>query len=115
MAKVASAKETAPARGTEAVLGDVSWFGVAHRRSSLHKSDRFWTRGLESLCLRILTATWNLLPEIKANRFDLPRRFLRGLQPRFRSDIFYFQAADMITQVLNFGLPAQVGPGVALL
>jgi multidrug efflux pump subunit AcrB len=30
------------------------------------------------------------------------------LPAAFPSDIFYFQAADMITQVLNFGLPAQI-------
>jgi multidrug efflux pump subunit AcrB len=36
-------------------------------------------------------------------------RKLRGVLPAaFPSTIFYFQAADMITQVLNFGLPSQI-------
>jgi multidrug efflux pump subunit AcrB len=34
---------------------------------------------------------------------------LRELLPAaFPEDIFYFQAADMVTQILNFGIPAQI-------
>ena len=36
------------------------------------------------------------------------RKLREVLPAAFPSDIFYFQAADMITQVLNFGLPAQI-------
>jgi multidrug efflux pump subunit AcrB len=40
------------------------------------------------------------------------RRYVRKLREvlpeAFPSDTFYFQAADMITQVLSFGLPAQI-------
>ena len=36
-------------------------------------------------------------------------RKLRQLLPAaFPEDIFYFQAADMVTQILNFGIPAQI-------
>jgi multidrug efflux pump subunit AcrB len=39
---------------------------------------------------------------------DYVRRLREVLPAAFPSDTFYFQAADMITQVLNFGLPAQI-------
>jgi multidrug efflux pump subunit AcrB len=36
-------------------------------------------------------------------------RKLREVLPRtFPEDMFYFQAADIVTQILNFGLPAQI-------
>jgi multidrug efflux pump subunit AcrB len=36
-------------------------------------------------------------------------RELRQVLPAaFPEDVFYFQAADMVTQILNFGLPAQI-------
>jgi multidrug efflux pump subunit AcrB len=41
-------------------------------------------------------------------------RKLRGVLPAaFPSETFYFQAADMTTQILNFGLPAQIDVRVA--
>jgi multidrug efflux pump subunit AcrB len=36
------------------------------------------------------------------------RKLREVLPAAFPSDIFYFQAADMTTQILNFGLPAQI-------
>jgi multidrug efflux pump subunit AcrB len=36
------------------------------------------------------------------------RRLREVLPEAFPSDTFYFQAADMTTQILNFGLPAQI-------
>jgi multidrug efflux pump subunit AcrB len=36
------------------------------------------------------------------------RRLRQVLPVAFPSDTFYFQAADMTTQILNFGLPAQI-------
>jgi multidrug efflux pump subunit AcrB len=36
------------------------------------------------------------------------RQLREALPKAFPSEIFYFQAADMITQILNFGLPAQI-------
>src|SRR5260221_2289147 len=39
---------------------------------------------------------------------DYVRRLREVLPTAFPSVTFYFQAADMITQILNFGLPAQI-------
>jgi multidrug efflux pump subunit AcrB len=36
------------------------------------------------------------------------RKLRRELPATFPEAIFYFQAADMVTQILNFGLPAQI-------
>ena len=39
---------------------------------------------------------------------DYVRRLREALPAAFPSVTFYFQAADMVTQILNFGLPAQI-------
>jgi multidrug efflux pump subunit AcrB len=39
---------------------------------------------------------------------DYVRELRRLLPTEFPESIFYFQAADMVTQILNFGLPAQI-------
>ena len=39
---------------------------------------------------------------------DYVARLREALPAAFPSDIFYFQAADMTTQILDFGLPAQI-------
>ena len=39
---------------------------------------------------------------------DYMRKLRQVLPAAFPEDIFYFQAADMVTQILNFGLPAQI-------
>jgi multidrug efflux pump subunit AcrB len=39
---------------------------------------------------------------------DYVRKLRQVLPVAFPDDIFYFQAADMVTQILNFGLPAQI-------
>jgi len=36
------------------------------------------------------------------------RRLREALSAAFPEEIFYFQAADMVTQILNFGVPAQI-------
>jgi multidrug efflux pump subunit AcrB len=36
------------------------------------------------------------------------RKLRQVLPAAFPEDIFYFQAADMVTQILNFGIPAQI-------
>src|ERR1700739_378419 len=48
------------------------------------------------------------LKEGHAPTANYVRKLREVLPAAFPSDIFYFQAADMITQVLNFGLPAQI-------
>ena len=39
---------------------------------------------------------------------DYVRKLREALPAAFPSVTFYFQAADMVTQILNFGLPAQI-------
>jgi multidrug efflux pump subunit AcrB len=39
---------------------------------------------------------------------DYIRKLRQVLPAAFPEDIFYFQAADIVTQILNFGLPAQI-------
>jgi multidrug efflux pump subunit AcrB len=39
---------------------------------------------------------------------DYVRRLRQVLPAAFPEDTFYFQAADIVTQILNFGLPAQI-------
>jgi multidrug efflux pump subunit AcrB len=39
---------------------------------------------------------------------DYVRRLRQALPAAFPEDTFYFQAADMVTQILNFGLTAQI-------
>jgi multidrug efflux pump subunit AcrB len=48
------------------------------------------------------------LKEGHAPTADYVRRLREVLPAAFPSDTFYFQAADMTTQILNFGLPAQI-------
>jgi multidrug efflux pump subunit AcrB len=48
------------------------------------------------------------LKEGHAPTADYVRRLRQLLPAAFPSATFYFQAADMITQILNFGLPAQI-------
>jgi multidrug efflux pump subunit AcrB len=39
---------------------------------------------------------------------DYVKKLRQVLPAAFPEDVFYFQAADMVTQILNFGLPAQI-------
>ena len=39
---------------------------------------------------------------------DYVKRLRQVLPAAFPEDLFYFQAADIVTQILNFGLPAQI-------
>ena len=48
------------------------------------------------------------LKEGHAPTADYVRKLREALPAAFPSVTFYFQAADMITQILNFGLPAQI-------
>jgi multidrug efflux pump subunit AcrB len=48
------------------------------------------------------------LKERHAPTVDYVRRLREVLPAAFPSVTFYFQAADMVTQILNFGLPAQI-------
>jgi multidrug efflux pump subunit AcrB len=48
------------------------------------------------------------LKEGHAPTADYVRKLRDVLPAAFPEDIFYFQAADIVTQILNFGLPAQI-------
>jgi multidrug efflux pump subunit AcrB len=48
------------------------------------------------------------LKEGHAPTADYVRKLREALPAAFPEDIFYFQAADIVTQILNFGLPAQI-------
>ncbi len=48
------------------------------------------------------------LKEGHAPTADYVRKLREVLPAAFPEDIFYFQAADIVTQILNFGIPAQI-------
>jgi multidrug efflux pump subunit AcrB len=48
------------------------------------------------------------LKEGHAPTADYVRKLRAALPAAFPEDTFYFQAADIVTQILNFGLPAQI-------
>ena len=48
------------------------------------------------------------LKEGHAPTADYVRKLRQALPAAFPEDVFYFQAADIVTQILNFGLPAQI-------
>ena len=48
------------------------------------------------------------LKEGHAPTADYVRKLREVLPAAFPDVTFYFQAADMVTQILNFGLPAQI-------
>ena len=48
------------------------------------------------------------LKEGHAPTADYVRKLRQALPAAFPEDTFYFQSADIVTQILNFGLPAQI-------
>src|SRR5436309_674117 len=50
-------------------------------------------------------------PSRKCATAEYVRKLREGLPAAFPEAIFYFQAADMVTQILNFGLPSQINVG----
>ena len=48
------------------------------------------------------------LKEGHAPTSDYVSRLRQLLPAAFPENVFYFQAADMVTQILNFGIPAQI-------
>ncbi|MGC2223479.1 MAG: efflux RND transporter permease subunit [Methylocella sp.] len=48
------------------------------------------------------------LKEVHAPTAGYVRKLREVLPAAFPEDIFYFQAADIVTQILNFGIPAQI-------
>jgi multidrug efflux pump subunit AcrB len=48
------------------------------------------------------------LKEDHAPTANYIRKLREALPASFPEDVFYFQSADMVTQILNFGIPAQI-------
>jgi multidrug efflux pump subunit AcrB len=91
-------REVIPARERDLIVDD---FGVPERPYNLAFTDGSTINVNDGVILVSLK-------EGHAPTADYVRRLREVLPAAFPSDTFYFQAADMITQVLNFGLPAQI-------
>jgi multidrug efflux pump subunit AcrB len=91
-------REVIPARDLDLMVDDI---GVPHLVYNLAFTDGS-TIGVNDGVILIS------LKEGHAPTADYVRRLREALPAAFPSVIFYFQAADMITQILNFGLPAQI-------
>src|ERR1700758_3935707 len=91
-------REVIPARERDLIVDDI---GVPQRSYNLAFTDG---------CTINVNDGGDLisLKEGHAPTADYVRRLREVLPAAFPSVIFYFQAADMVTQVLNFGLPAQI-------
>jgi multidrug efflux pump subunit AcrB len=91
-------REVIPARERDLIVDD---FGVPERPYNLAFTDGSTINVNDGVILVSLKKG-------HAPTADYVRRLREVLPAAFPSDTFYFQAADMITQVLNFGLPAQI-------
>src|ERR1700728_4064826 len=91
-------REVIPARERDLIVDD---FGVPERPYNLAFTDGSTINVNDGVILVSLK-------EGHAPTANYVRKLREVLPAAFPSDIFYFQAADMITQVLNFGLPAQI-------
>ena len=91
-------REVIPERERDLIVDD---FGVPQRPYNLAFTDGSTINVNDGVILVSLK-------EGHAPTADYVRKLREVLPAAFPSDIFYFQAADMITQVLNFGLPAQI-------
>src|SRR6202047_1070692 len=91
-------REVIPARERDIIVDD---FGVPERPYNLAFTDGSTINVNDGVILVSLK-------EGHAPTADYVRKLREVLPAAFPSNIFYFQAADMITQVLNFGLPSQI-------
>ncbi|SHG58114.1 efflux RND transporter permease subunit [Bradyrhizobium erythrophlei] len=91
-------REVIPARERDLIVDD---FGVPERPYNLAFTDGSTINVNDGVILVSLKKG-------HAPTANYVRKLREVLPAAFPSDIFYFQAADMITQVLNFGLPAQI-------
>src|ERR1700730_8494869 len=90
--------EVIPARYRDLIVDDI---GVPQRPYNLAFSDGSTINVNDGVILVSLT-------EGHAPTATYVRKLREVLPAAFPSATFYFQAADMITQVLNFGLPSQI-------
>src|ERR1700731_1915335 len=91
-------REVIPERERDLIVDD---FGVPERPYNLAFTDGSTINVNDGVILVSLK-------EGHAPTADYVRKLREVLPAAFPSVTFYFQAADMITQVLNFGLPAQI-------
>ena len=91
-------REVIPERDLDLIVDDI---GVPQRSYNLAFTDGSTIAPNDGV---ILVA----LKDGHAPTADYVRRLRTALPAAFPSMTFYFQAADMVTQILNFGLPAQL-------
>src|SRR6201981_1002120 len=91
-------RQVIPARDLDLIVDDI---GVPQRVYNLAFTDGLTINVDDGVILVSLK-------EGHAPPADYVRRLREALPAAFPSVTFYFQDADMITQILNFGLPAQI-------
>jgi multidrug efflux pump subunit AcrB len=91
-------REVIPERDRDLIVDDI---GVPQRTYNLAFTDGS-TIGVNDGVILVA------LKDGHAPTADYVRRLREALPAAFPSETFYFQAADMVTQILNFGLPAQI-------
>ena len=91
-------REVIPERDRDLIVDDI---GVPQRTYNLAFTDGS-TIGVNDGVILVA------LKDGHAPTADYVRRLREALPAAFPSVTFYFQAADMVTQILNFGLPAQI-------
>jgi multidrug efflux pump subunit AcrB len=91
-------REVIPERDRDLIVDDI---GVPQRPYNLAFTDGSTINVNDGMILVSLK-------EGHAPTANYVRKLREVLPAAFPSDTFYFQAADMTTQILNFGLPAQV-------
>jgi multidrug efflux pump subunit AcrB len=91
-------REVVPGRDLDLIVDD---FGVPQRTYNLAFTDGSTINVNDGVILVSLK-------DGHAPTADYVRRLREALPASFPSVTFYFQAADMTTQILNFGLPAQI-------
>ncbi len=91
-------REVIPDRDLELIVDNI---GLPARLYNLAFSDGT-TIGVNDGVIQVA------LKENHAPTAEYVRRLREELPTAFPENIFYFQAADMVTQILNFGTPAQI-------
>jgi multidrug efflux pump subunit AcrB len=91
-------RDVIPASGRDLIVDDI---GVPQRPYNLAFTDGSTINVNDGVILVSLK-------EGHAPTAEYERRLREVLPAAFPSVTFYFQAADMVTQILNFGLPAQI-------
>ncbi len=94
-------REIIPERDRDLIVDDI---GIPQRAYNLAFTDGSTINANDGV---ILVA----LKEGHAPTAEYVRKLREGLPAAFPEAIFYFQAADMVTQILNFGLPSQINVG----